>query len=165
MDLRPQVLIVANTPARAEHLRGWLIPRGYQPRVAMTFASAMIQLRTHPDLVITELKLGPYNGLHVAFRARCEGIPAVAIGNPDTVLERDARQLGATFVKSGELERDRLLAVVQALISSRTGVAEGSRPLASVPILPRGEEKQQVDVPGGWAALLPDPGSSHYKFH
>ena len=165
MDVKPQVLIVADTPALAEHLRGWLVPRGYNSTVALTFASAMVQLRKRPHLVISQLRLGAYNGLHVALRARCAGIPAVVIGKPDAVLERDAQQLGATFIKSGELERDRLMALVQALIACRTTVA-GESPLPlSLPFPPRGEEKQQVGGLEGWAAMLPDPGSPHYKFH
>jgi DNA-binding response OmpR family regulator len=165
MDSRPQVLIVANTPALAEHLHGWLVPRGYRSKVATTFASAMVQLRTHPHLVISQLRLGAYNGLHVALRARNAGIPAVVIGTPDAVLERDARELGATFVRSGELERDRLMGLVQALLACRTTLAAGPRPLAPPPAPSRGEETQQVGVPEGWAAPLPDPGSPRYKFH
>jgi CheY-like chemotaxis protein len=124
MDLRPQVLIVADTLARAEDLRRWLVPEGYQPKVATTFESAMIELRSQPHLVISQLRLGAYNGLHVALRARRDGIPAVVIGKSDMVLERDARQLGATFVTSGELERERVLAAVQALIPAETARPE-----------------------------------------
>ena len=126
MDLRPRVLIVADTPALTEDLLGWLVPGGYQSTVATTFASAMIQLRTRPDLVISQLRLGAYNGLHVALRARGGGIPAVVIGQPDIVLEREARQLGATFVKSGEFARERILAVVPELISAEMAVDSGS---------------------------------------
>lgn len=147
MDLRPRVLIVADTPALTEDLLGWLVPEGYQSTVATTFASAMIQLRTHPHLVISQLRLGAYNGLHVAIRARGESIPAVVIGTPDAVLEREARQLGATFVKSGELARERILAVLQELISSEMAVDSGSGPLASLPALIQGEEKHQVSMP------------------
>jgi len=126
MDLRPRVLIVADTPALMEDLLGWLVPGGYQATVATTFATAMIQLGTHPHLVISQLRLREYNGLHVALRARCEGIPAVVIGQPDIVLEREARQLGATFVKSGEFARERILAVVPELISAEMAVDSGS---------------------------------------
>ena len=149
MDLGPRVLIVADTPALTEDLLGWLVPGGYQSTVATTFACAMRQLRTHPQLVISQLRLGAYNGLHVALRARGEGIPAIVIGQPDTVLEREARQLGATFVQSGELARERILAIAHDLISSEMGVESGSGPLASLPALIQGEEKQQVGA-GDW---------------
>ena len=147
MDLRPRVLIVADTLALTEDLLGWLVPGGYQSTVVTTFASAMIQLRTHPQLVISQLRLREYNGLHVALRARSGGIPTVVIGNPDTVLEREARQLGATFVTSAELARERILAVAQELISSEIAVDTGSDPLASFPALIQGDEKQRVGVP------------------
>jgi len=115
--------------------------------------------------VISQVRLGAYNGLHVALRARDVGIPAVVIGTPDAVLERDAQELGATFVKSGELERDRLMGLVQALLACRTTLAAGPRPPGPLPAPSRGEEKQQDGEPEGWAALLPDAGSPRYKFH
>jgi CheY-like chemotaxis protein len=137
MDIRPRVLIVANTPALTEDLLGWLVPEGYRSTVATSFASAIIQLRTHPNLVISQLRLGADNGLHVALRARGEGIPAVVIGEPDTFLEDEARQLGATFLTSCELAQERILKVVQELTS----------PLAFLPGLIRGEERQLVSMP------------------
>ena len=149
MNMRPRVLIVADTPALTEDLLGWLVPEGYQSTVATTFACAMRHLKTHPQLVISQLRLGAYNGLHVAIRARGEGIPAVVIGNPDTVLELEARRLGATFVQSGELARERILAVVHELISSEMAVESGSGPLASLPALTQGEEKHQIGA-GHW---------------
>jgi CheY-like chemotaxis protein len=140
MDLRPRVLIVADTPALTEDLLGWLVPGGYQSTVVTTFACAMRQLRTHPQLVISQLRLGAYNGLHVALRARGEGIPAIVIGKADTVLEGEARELGATFVQSDQLARERILALVHELISSEMAVESGSGPLASLPALIQAEE-------------------------
>jgi CheY-like chemotaxis protein len=140
MDLRPRVLIVADTPALTEDLLGWLVPGGYHSTVVTTFACAMRQLRTHPQLVISQLRLGAYNGLHVALRARGEGIPAIVIGKADTVLEGEARELGATFVQSDQLARERILALVHELISSEMAVESGSGPLASLPALIQAEE-------------------------
>lgn len=118
MNPSPQLVIVANAPALADDLRTWLVAEGYRPTVETTFASAKVRLRTHPQLVITQLRLGAYNGLHVALHARCEGVRAVVIGEPDTVLERDAEQLGATYVRIDELCRERILALVQDLMPS-----------------------------------------------
>jgi hypothetical protein len=61
------------------------------------------------------VRLHEYNGLHVALRAREAGIPAVVVGDADMVVERDAEQLGATFVKWDELERESMLALLQEL--------------------------------------------------
>jgi DNA-binding response OmpR family regulator len=82
MDIQPQLLIVAHSPTLAEDLLAWVIPVGYRPSVATTFESANLQLRTNPQLVITELRLREYNGLHLALHARQAGIPTVVVGDP-----------------------------------------------------------------------------------
>jgi CheY-like chemotaxis protein len=117
MDVHPHVLIVSPSPALAEDLIEWVVPAGYRPSVATTFESANRQLRTNPQIVITQLRLREYNGLHLAIRAREAGIPAVVVGDADAVLERDAEQLGATFVKRDELEPGRMLALLRGLVS------------------------------------------------
>ena len=116
MELHPHLLIVAPSTTLAESLLSWVIPEGYRPAVATTFESANLQLRTHPQIVITQLRLHEYNGLHLALRARQSGIPAVVVGEADTVLERDAEQLGATFVKCDELRREPFVALLQHLV-------------------------------------------------
>jgi DNA-binding response OmpR family regulator len=115
MDVHPQLLIVSASPGLAENLIEWVVPAGYRPSVATTFESAKQQLRSNPRVVITQVRLHEYNGLHVALRAREAGIPAVVVGDADMVVERDAEQLGATFVKRDELERESMLALLQEL--------------------------------------------------
>ena len=117
MDVHPHVLIVSPSPALAEDLIEWVVPAGYRPSVPTTFESANRQLRTNPQIVITQLRLREYNGLHLAIRAREAGIPALVVGEADAVLERDAEQLGATFVKRDELEPGRILALLHNLVS------------------------------------------------
>ena len=117
MDPR-QLLIVGDAPALLNDLFSWLGPEGVGLTAAATFPFAKAQLRTEPDLVITQLKLGEYNGLHLALRARCQHIPTIVIGEADTVLERDAEQLGITYVRTNELTRERTLALVEDLIRS-----------------------------------------------
>ncbi len=115
MNVHPQLLIVSPSPALAENLIKWVVPAGYRPSVATTFEAANRQLRTNPQIVITQVRLHEYNGLHLALRAREAGIPAVVVGDADTVLERDAERLGATFVKRDELERETMLALLHDL--------------------------------------------------
>jgi len=131
MDLQPQLLVVANSPALVEDILAWVIPEGYHPVVATTFEAGNLHLRTNPRAVITQLRLNQYNGLHLALHARQAGIPAVVIGEADAVLERDASQLGATFVKRGELGRERIVALLQDLAPAPCGAveqAEGAAP-------------------------------------
>jgi len=118
MNLYPQLLIVSPSRALAEDLIEWVVPAGYCPSVATTFESANRQLRANPQIVITALRLHEYNGLHLAIRARQAGIPAVVVGEADVVLERDAEQLGATFVKQDQLERGPMLALLHNLMSA-----------------------------------------------
>jgi DNA-binding NtrC family response regulator len=133
MDVHPELLIVSSSPALAENLIRWVVPAGYRPSVATTFQSANRQLRTHPQVVITQLRLQEYNGLHLALRARQAGIPAVVVGDADAVLERDAEQLGATFVKCDELECGRLLEILQSLVPiAGTEPYEGAMPAPPV---------------------------------
>ena len=115
MDVHPELLIVSASPALAENLIEWVVPAGYRPSVATTFESAKQQLRSNPRIVITGVRLHEYNGLHVALRARQAGIPAVVVGDADMVVERDAQQLGATFVKCDELRRESMLALLHEL--------------------------------------------------
>lgn len=122
MTPQTQLLIVAPSTALAEDLLSWVIPEGYNPAVATTFESANLQLRTNPwAALITQVRLHEYNGLHLALRALHAGIPAVVVGDPDSVLERDAEQLGATFVKRDDLKRERILALLQDFASATDG--------------------------------------------
>ena len=111
-----QRIVVVSEPGLANDLVTWLRAETYRVTTVGTFAAAKAQLRSQPNLVITQLKLGEHNGLHVALRARCQGIPAVVIGEPDAVFERDAVQLGASYVTTEELGREQMLSLTQHLI-------------------------------------------------
>jgi DNA-binding NtrC family response regulator len=52
----------------------------------------------HPDLLITDIRLGAFNGLQLLAMSP-RRIPAiVTTGYPDSVLEAEARQAGAKFL-------------------------------------------------------------------
>jgi len=111
-----QRIVVVSEPALGNDLLTWLPAETYRVTTVSTFAAAKAQLRSQPNLVITQLKLGEHNGLHLALRARCQGIPAVVIGEPDAVFERDAVHLGARYVTTEELGREQMLSLTQHLI-------------------------------------------------
>jgi DNA-binding NtrC family response regulator len=69
---------------------------GYRVITATTFDSAKAQLSTGTDLLITELKLGEYNGLQLALRGRASGIPAIVIA--DSSYEQEIERLGAIWI-------------------------------------------------------------------
>ena len=112
MSRRHHVVIVAQNPALATALLSWLGSAGYELAIVTTFAAAKALLETKPALIISELKLGEYNGLHLALKARAAGIPAIIVGPHDPVLQKDADELGATYLTS-VLRRSQVLDLVQ----------------------------------------------------
>ena len=108
MSYRPTVLLVAPTPAVMTTMFSWLTDAGYVVRVAETFTTAKRSLEENPCLLVSEIRLGDYNGLHLALRAQARGVPAILLGEPDAVLEREAAQFGAIYLHP-RVEASRLL--------------------------------------------------------
>jgi hypothetical protein len=81
----------------------WLSDAQHELVIANTFAAAKHHLTTRPDLLIAEIKLGEYNGLHLALRGRALGIPAIVLGAADETFSRQAEQLGALYLSSNDL--------------------------------------------------------------
>jgi DNA-binding response OmpR family regulator len=117
MPRRHHVVIVAQNPALATALLSWLGSAGYELAIVTTFAAAKALLETKPALVISELKLGEYNGLHLALKARATGVPTIVVGPQDPVLQKDADDLGATYLTS-VLRRSQVLELVAERIGS-----------------------------------------------
>jgi DNA-binding NtrC family response regulator len=91
------VLVTATTPAISRRLESSVRAAGHRPFVVTTFETAKRVLQSHPrpDLVISEIKLGEYNGLHLAVRSQFAGIPAIVVG--EDAFKCEAEQLGAIF--------------------------------------------------------------------
>lgn len=103
-----KILIVDdNTPTRSELVK-LLADAGFETLTATGVPEAMRVLATaQPSLLITEIRLDTYNGLHLIAMAP-KPIPAIVItGYPDRAVESDARRLGAEYlakpVSPGEL--------------------------------------------------------------
>jgi DNA-binding response OmpR family regulator len=116
MEEPRQLLLVAPTADVAEALVAQLASR-HALTVVTTFEAAQERLETHPHLLITELKLGEYNGMQLALRVRDEHTPAIVIGTHDTVWEREARQLGVMYV-GDDLPDGGMLTLVSHLLDS-----------------------------------------------
>lgn len=105
----PQKILIVddNTATRAE-LVTLMTDAGFDTLTAGTVPEAMRLLATaQPNLLITEIRLDTYNGLHLIAMAP-RPIPAIVItGYPDRAVEADARRLGAEYlakpVSPGEL--------------------------------------------------------------
>jgi DNA-binding NtrC family response regulator len=73
----------------------------YQVVALSDFATARAALEQQPpDLLISEVKLGAYNGLHLAIVAhvRQGATRSIIIGPPDPVMEREAHRQHAVYL-------------------------------------------------------------------
>ena len=65
MPAHRRVLLVGPSSGLVQSLAAVLTSAGYELHVVADFIKARTLLDAHPDLLITELKLGIYNGLHL----------------------------------------------------------------------------------------------------
>ena len=93
------------TATRAELVK-LLADAGFETLTAGTVPDAMRFLSTaQPHLLITEIRLDTYNGLHLIAMAP-KPIPAIVItGYPDRAVEADARRLGAELAVTGTVHK------------------------------------------------------------
>ena len=110
------VLVVDPDPADRMFVTTALIAAGFSIRAANDYHEAKAQLlvASCPLILMTEVRLGAYNGLQLALRARAATpkIPVLVMSAwPEPVLQRDAESIGATFAVK-PLTRDELLAAV-----------------------------------------------------
>jgi DNA-binding NtrC family response regulator len=104
MSLQRTVLLVSPTPSVAKALSAAIRRMGHHVLVTRTFEGAKRYLAAMPSLLITELKLGAYNGLHLALRAGATDIPSVVIA--DDSFEHEVEQVGAVRVSAESAEGD-----------------------------------------------------------
>lgn len=93
------ILVVDTNPGAVTKLVNALTSAGLAAIGAQGFADALKTLGViETDLLITSVRLGPYNGLHLFLRARAlyPNASAIIIGPTDPTLARDARALGAS---------------------------------------------------------------------
>ena len=75
------VLVVSPTLSVAQAMAAAARLNNYAAVVVKDFHAAKSHLAMRPHLLITELKLGQYNGLHLALRAEAYGVPAVVVAD------------------------------------------------------------------------------------
>ena len=104
----PEILVVKDDAAACDALAAQLRRAGYAACTATAVPEAMQILKDRePDLLITEVRLKGYNGLHLVAMAP-RPLPAiVVIADHDSVVEADARRLGAEYI-SGPSSMERL---------------------------------------------------------
>ena len=111
---RRRILVVARNSRTADRVRAWLEECRCDTDVVATFAQGKAGLESHPDLLVAEIKLGEYNGLHLGLKAEAAGVPVILIGPADVVLQKDAEGIHATYL-TGPTRADLIEAVETAL--------------------------------------------------
>lgn len=94
-----KVLVVDDEPAWVQPTLEVLERAGYTARSAPSFPAALEALASFkPDLLITDIRLREYNGLHLLVRSRADHprmASLVVSGFEDPLLAQDARREGA----------------------------------------------------------------------
>ena len=127
-----------------------LTAEGFEVTVAESFHRAKDRLTARPpNLLITEIRLGEYNGLHLVLRGKAVGRRMAALvmsSVADPVLQSEAEAMGATFLVKPIDDRQFLAAVARTLFP--TGSVGRPRPDA-IRAPPLGSACVERDRPSG----------------
>lgn len=135
----PVVSVLLVAPERSDHVLLLEALRGLNIVVAEAgdFHQATATLAsTPPDVLITELRLGAYNGLHLVLRAKATAPRTKAIvlaRSADPVLQREAARFEAEFLVTGSNEAwtASIVAAIESFLAGRPTLAlrpaEGAR--------------------------------------
>ena len=117
MSLQRTILLVSPTPSIAKALSSAIRRMGHHVLVTRTFEGAKRYLSAMPHLLVTELKLGAYNGLHLALRAGATDIPTVVIA--DDSFDHEVEQVGAVRLSAdsagGDSFRTQVIRLLQGI--------------------------------------------------
>ena len=122
-------LVVEPSAADAVWIALMLSELGFRVVVSDSFQDARAQLTVPPALLVTELRLGEYNGLHLVLRGKSAHPDLAAIVTSridDPVLYTEAEQLGATYVLKNAGSQEFRAAVLRTIF--RTDPEEPVRP-------------------------------------
>jgi DNA-binding response OmpR family regulator len=112
------ILIVDDDPTTRVGLAELLQQSGYETTAVPSFEQAARLIRkTPPDLLIADVRLGPFNGLQLIISSPTP-LPAIIItGFADPVLESDARRRGADYVLK-PVDANALLELVESKLAA-----------------------------------------------
>ena len=96
---------------------------GFSARASSSFPDArrMLEKGPAPEILVTDVRLGPYNGLHLVAVARVE-FPrafAIVIGAADHVLEVEATGLGARYVSAPVTSQELQVTIAEVMAVER----------------------------------------------
>jgi DNA-binding NtrC family response regulator len=122
------ILVVDSDPSDLSDTAHLLERAGYRVATATAFDEAKHLLASEsPDLLITGLRLGPYNGLHLVLRSRMDHPTMAAIVMSrfaDPVLEAEAHRQNADYLLRPLADDDFLGAINRSLYPEGHRVAQ-----------------------------------------
>ena len=126
MNIDVNILVVDSDTQQLSRTLDLLQSAEYWPTGAATFKAARALLGSRRyDLLITNLRLQAYNGMHLIFdsRVRRPHLPTIIIDSvPDASNERQARRAGAAYLGTFP-DADGLTALVKTLLDERMYLA------------------------------------------
>ena len=177
------VLVVGCEASKVSATAEILRAAGCEVAEATSFEQARtVMFSLDPDLLITDIQLGAYNGLHLVWQRHLEqpNRPSIVMnGYADAVLEAEARRLGSPFLIA-PVDPEALIAVVDSLpglhrdglpekrhwhrsrVESELGLVLAEGPATFVDVSYAGcrlRFPQGVDMPLARAIQLPVPTS------
>ena len=115
-----RILLVETDRAAASVADSALTNAGHRVAWVDSFADAIRQTTVDcPDLMITALRLGPFNGLHLVLRCRASDpdMPAIIVSDPRDLTE-DISRYGARALPK-PIEPNTLLSLVSEMLAGR----------------------------------------------
>jgi two-component system, NtrC family, nitrogen regulation response regulator GlnG len=115
--LTKHILVVDDDPLLLDLVRKWLTDAGHRVATCDRFETAKRQLADSvPDVLLTDVRLGAFNGLQLVILARERGRGTVALvmsGFDHSALRKEALQCGASYLPK-PFTREQVLAALQA---------------------------------------------------
>jgi DNA-binding response OmpR family regulator len=158
------VLIVDSNPVALSSTARALREAGYHVTTAESFENAKWQLRAiPPDLLVADVRLGDYNGIHLVIRGRNSDahLPAIVTDTTaDRVLQADAQTQGAVYMVK-PFDTQQLLGVARELVGKRPPRASTELPRRWPRTVLDGRSPARLrglDGDGRWQASVIDVG-------
>ena len=152
------ILVVSADPVVLSGRVMALRREGYAASACSSFPDArrMLDDGPTPDLLVTDVRLGPYNGLHLVAVARVEypRTAAIVVGAADHVLEVEAGGMGARYIVAPVSPQELAIVVAEALQTPKPRRRwPRKRPQAEIPAIVGGLPARVLDVSYGGLGL------------
>ena len=163
-QMAAKILIVEDDNSNRTGLIQLLNQAGYDAIGAATFEKGRQLLKAeNPDLLITDLRLEAFNGLHLII-TRLNPIPTIVItGFADRVLETEAKHLGAAYLVK-PFSPSALLDLIEERLKPPVAAGKERRwvrkPVSSLPAQIDSSRARVIDVSYGGLRLELDDEST-----